>query len=91
MRSHPSSLTSVAMDQNVVAMEIMEDVSARHDIVTLFHEKPFAGLNGSGKHNNWGLNTDSGKNLFAQVQRSRDLDFFAFTAALAEHFTYTVM
>ena len=78
------SLTSVAMDQNVVAMEIMEDVSARHDIVTLFHEKPFAGLNGSGKHNNWGLNTDSGKNLFAPGSSTESqTDFFAFTAALA--------
>jgi len=78
------SLTSVAMDQNVVAMEIMEDVSARHDIVTLFHEKPFAGLNGSGKHNNWGLNTDSGKNLFAPGSTEESqTDFFTFTAALA--------
>ena len=68
----------------MVAMEIMEDVSARHDIVTLFHEKPFAGLNGSGKHNNWGLNTDSGKNLFAPGSTTESqTDFFAFTAALA--------
>ena len=68
----------------MVAMEIMEDVSARHDIVTLFHEKPFAGLNGSGKHNNWGLNTDSGKNLFAPGSSTESqTDFFAFTAALA--------
>jgi len=78
------SLTQVATDQNTLAMEIMEDVSAKHDIVTLFHEKPFAGLNGSGKHNNWGLNTDSGKNIYTPgSSESSQNEFFAFTAALA--------
>lgn len=78
------ALTSISSDQNVLAMEIMEDVSAAHNIVTLFAEKPFAGLNGSGKHNNWGLNTDSGKNLYAPGKSEESQqDFFAFTAALA--------
>ena len=49
-------------------MEILEEVAARHGLVCLMHEKPFAGVNGSGKHNNWGLNTDVGDNLFVALR-----------------------
>ena len=57
-------LTNIAMDENTMCMEILEEVAARHGLVCLMHEKPFANVNGSGKHNNWGLNTDVGDNLF---------------------------
>ena len=46
-------------------MEIMQKVAARHDLVCLLHEKPFAGVNGSGKHNNWSMATDTGVNLLS--------------------------
>jgi len=45
-------------------MKILQEMALRHGLAVLFHEKPFARLNGNGKHNNWGLNTDTGKNLF---------------------------
>jgi len=54
---------NVAMDHNQLVMEIMKKVATRHDLACLLHEKPFAGVNGSGKHNNWSLNTDDGINL----------------------------
>ena len=53
-----------ACDQNQLVMEIMKKVADRHGLVCLLHEKPFAGVNGSGKHDNWSLSTDTGKNLF---------------------------
>jgi glutamine synthetase len=55
--------TNLATDQNQLMMEMMQKVAARHGLVCLLHEKPFAGVNGSGKHNNWSLNTDDGINL----------------------------
>ena len=54
-----------AIDQNLVMMEKMKLIASRHDLVCLLHEKPFEGINGSGKHNNWSLCTDTGINLFA--------------------------
>ena len=54
---------NTACDQNQLTMEIMKKVADRHDLVCLLHEKPFAGVNGSGKHNNWSLSTDRGENL----------------------------
>lgn len=57
--------TNVATDHNQLTMEIMQKVAARHGLVCLLHEKPFAGVNGSGKHNNWSINTDTGINLLA--------------------------
>ena len=54
---------NMAIDQNLLVMESMKRVAARHGMVCLLHEKPFAGVNGSGKHNNWSLTTDTGKNL----------------------------
>ncbi len=56
--------TNIATDQNQLTMELMKKVARRHHMVCLLHEKPFAGVNGSGKHNNWSLATDTGVNLF---------------------------
>ena len=55
--------TNVAVDHNQLTMEIMKKVAAKHNIVCLLHEKPFEGINGSGKHNNWSMSTDTGVNL----------------------------
>ncbi len=57
------STTNIATDHNQLTMEIMQKVAARHGLVCLLHEKPFAGVNGSGKHNNWSMATDTGVNL----------------------------
>ncbi len=57
--------TNVATDHNQLTMEIMQKVAAKHGLVCLLHEKPFAGVNGSGKHNNWSISTDSGQNLLS--------------------------
>ena len=57
--------TNVAVDQNLIVMEMIKKVAERHGLVALLHEKPYATLNGSGKHNNWSLGTDSGKNLLS--------------------------
>ena len=54
------STTNISTDQNELAMEVMEKVALKHGLVCLLHEKPFAGVNGSGKHNNWSLGTDTG-------------------------------
>ena len=58
------SVANIATDHNQLTMEIMQKVASRHDLVCLLAEKPFAGVNGSGKHNNWSLATDTGVNLF---------------------------
>ncbi|MBQ7870973.1 MAG: glutamine synthetase III [Oscillospiraceae bacterium] len=57
--------TNVATDHNQLTMEIMQKVALKHGLVCLLHEKPFAGVNGSGKHNNWSLSTDTGVNLLS--------------------------
>lgn len=57
--------TNIATDHNQLTMEIMQKVAAKHGLVCLLHEKPFAGVNGSGKHNNWSISTDSGENLLS--------------------------
>ncbi len=57
------STTNIATDHNQLTMEIMQKVAARHNLVCLLHEKPFAGVNGSGKHNNWSIATNTGVNL----------------------------
>ncbi|MCR5431973.1 MAG: glutamine synthetase III [Lachnospiraceae bacterium] len=57
--------TNVATDHNQLTMEMMQKIAARHGLVCLLHEKPFEGVNGSGKHNNWSISTDSGQNLFS--------------------------
>lgn len=56
-------VATIAVDQNQLAMETMKRVATRHGLVCLLHEKPYAGVNGSGKHNNWSLGTDTGENL----------------------------
>ncbi|MBE6791558.1 MAG: glutamine synthetase type III [Ruminococcaceae bacterium] len=55
--------TNIAADQNQLTMELMQKIARRHNMVCLLHEKPFAGVNGSGKHNNWSISTDTGVNL----------------------------
>ena len=73
---------SSACDANQLTMMVMKKCAAKHDLVCLLHEKPFAGVNGSGKHNNWSLATDSGKNLFKPGQTPRqNAQFLVFLAA----------
>ena len=73
---------NTACDHNQLAMEIMKKVADRHDLVCLLHEKPFAGVNGSGKHDNWSLATDSGRNLFRPGSTPRqNAQFLLFLAA----------
>ncbi len=81
---------NVANDHNQLMMDVISRVGEKHDLKILFHEKPFAGLNGSGKHNNWSLITDTGVNLFAPSSSARDnllfLTFFITTVkAVHEH------
>jgi glutamine synthetase len=57
------STTNIAADHNQLTMEMMKKVALRHGLTCLLHEKPFAGINGSGKHNNWSISTDTGANL----------------------------
>ena len=76
------SITSVATDHNQLTMEMMKKIAQRHGLVCLLHEKPFAGVNGSGKHNNWSLCTDTGKNLFSPGKTpSQNAQFLLFLAA----------
>ncbi len=56
--------TNIAADHNQITMEVMQKLANKHNMVCLLHEKPFAGVNGSGKHNNWSISTDKGNNLF---------------------------
>jgi glutamine synthetase len=81
---------NVANDHNQLMMDVMNRVGEKHDLKILFHEKPFAGVNGSGKHNNWSLITDTGVNLYAPSSSARDnllfLTFFVTTIkAVHEH------
>lgn len=62
---------SVAVDHNCLLMDVMEKVGRRHHLRALFHEKPFAGVNGSGKHNNWSMSTDTGVNLLSPGKTPR--------------------
>jgi glutamine synthetase len=76
-------LTNVATDENSMCMEILDEVAARHGLVCLVHEKPFAGVNGSGKHNNWGLNTLD-DNLFVPGKTAeKQARFMALVAVIA--------
>ncbi len=71
-----------ACDANQLIMQIMKKCAAKHDLVCLLHEKPFQGVNGSGKHNNWSLATDTGKNLFSPGKTpSQNARFLVFLAA----------
>ena len=59
------STTNVATDHNQLTMDVMKKVACKHGLMCLLHEKPFAGVNGSGKHNNWSISTDTGKNILS--------------------------
>ena len=73
---------NTACDHNQLTMEIMKKVAGRHNMVCLLHEKPFAGVNGSGKHNNWSISTDQGDNLFKPGSTpSQNARFLLFLAA----------
>jgi glutamine synthetase len=75
--------TNVAVDQNLIVMETMKKVAERHGLVALLHEKPYAGLNGSGKHNNWSIGTDTGKNLLnAGKNPASNTQFLLFLSAI---------
>lgn len=70
---------NLAVDHNLLLMDIMEKVASKHDFSILFHEKPYAGLNGSGKHNNWSLATSTGKNLLQPAKTPKEnLQFLTF-------------
>lgn len=82
--------TNIATDHNQLMMEMMKIVALRHGMVCLLHEKPFAGVNGSGKHNNWSLSTDTGENLFepgkSPYENAQFLVFFcAVVSAVHKH------
>jgi len=75
--------TNIATDHNQLTMEVMKKVAEKHSMVCLLHEKPFAGVNGSGKHNNWSLSTDTGVNLLDPGKTpSENLQFLLFLAAV---------
>jgi glutamine synthetase len=75
--------TNIATDHNQLVMETMQKVAFRHDLVCLLHEKPYAGINGSGKHNNWSLSTNDGINLLDPGRTpSENVQFLLFLSAL---------
>ena len=63
---------NIATDHNQLTMEMMKKIALKHDMVCLLHEKPFAGVNGSGKHNNWSISTDGGENIFKPGKNPHD-------------------
>ena len=81
---------NLAADENMLIMNVMKKVALRHGLVCLLHEKPFAGVNGSGKHNNWSLTTDTGRNLLSPGKQPQSNDMFllmlaAMMKAVDEH------
>ncbi|SCG98367.1 glutamine synthetase III family protein [Romboutsia sp. 1001713B170207_170306_H8] len=75
--------SNVASDHNQLVMDLMKTIAIKHGLVCLLHEKPFAGLNGSGKHNNWSLCTNTGKNLLSPGKNPRDnTQFLLFLVAV---------
>ncbi|MCQ2521489.1 MAG: glutamine synthetase III [Lachnospiraceae bacterium] len=77
------STTNIATDHNQLTMELMKTIAARHGMACLLHEKPFAGVNGSGKHNNWSISTDTGMNLLEPGDTpSRNAQFLLFLTAV---------
>ena len=84
------STANLATDENMLIMNIMKKVALRHGLVCLLHERPFAGVNGSGKHNNWSLTTDTGKNLLSPGKQPQSNKMFllmlaAVMKAIDEH------
>lgn len=77
--------TNIATDHNELTMEVMKKVAERHGLVCLLHEKPFAGVNGSGKHNNWSISTNTGENLLDPDKTpENNLQFQLFLAAVVK-------
>ena len=77
--------TNIATDHNELTMEVMKKVAERHGLVCLLHEKPFAGVNGSGKHNNWSISTNTGENLLDPGKApENNLQFQLFLAAVVK-------
>jgi glutamine synthetase len=75
--------TNIATDHNQLTMETMRKVALRHGLVCLLHEKPFAGINGSGKHNNWSMSTNDGQNLLEPGKTPHDnIQFLVFLSAI---------
>ena len=75
--------TNISTDHNQLTMEMMQKLAKKHDLVCLLHEKPFAGVNGSGKHNNWSLSTDTGVNLLNPGETpAENAQFLLFLAAV---------
>ncbi len=77
------STANIASDHNQITMEMMKRIASKHGMACLLHEKPFAGINGSGKHNNWSLSTDTGENLLEPTSDpSGNLQFLLFLTAI---------
>jgi len=77
-------VANAAADQNILSMDVLNQVAIDHGLMVLFHEKPFKGLNGSGKHNNWGLTTSTGKNVFSPgTTDAHQRNFMAMVSCLA--------
>ena len=77
--------TNIATDHNQLTMEIMQKVALKHGLVCLLHEKPFAGVNGSGKHNNWSISTDTGVNLLSPGETPHEnAQFLLFLVAVIQ-------
>ncbi len=75
--------TNTGTDHNQLTMELMKTVATRHGLACLLHEKPFDGVNGSGKHNNWSISTDTGKNLLEPGDSPRqNAQFLVFLSAV---------
>ncbi|MBQ7505394.1 MAG: glutamine synthetase III [Ruminococcus sp.] len=79
------STSNIATDHNELTMEVMKKIAEKHGLVCLLHEKPFAGVNGSGKHNNWSISTNTGENLLKPGKNPEDnLQFQLFLAAVVK-------
>jgi len=77
------TVSNIASDQNQLTMELMKSIASKHGLVCLLHEKPFATVSGSGKHNNWSLSTDTGENLFNPGETPEDnAQFLLFLTAV---------
>jgi len=77
--------TNIACDHNQLTMEFMKKIAKKHGLTCLLHEKPFAGINGSGKHNNWALSTNTGENLLNPTKEpENNIQFLLFLAAIIE-------
>ena len=75
--------SNIATDHNQLAMEMMQKIAIRHDLTCLLHEKPFAGVNGSGKHNNWSMSTNDGQNLLEPgLTPHENIQFLVFLSAV---------